>query len=200
MPQWQLSVLPRYLVAEDVARLIAACDRHRPQGLRDRAILLLLARLGLRGGDIIALRLADIDWTKATLRVCGKARQDLHLPLCQEVGDALLDYLAQARPAVALAHVFLCLQAPYRPFASSASVADIVRTALTRAGIVDPPSRGAHLLRHSAATGMLRAGVAPATIAAVLRHRSVDMTAYYAKVDSTLLNQVVQPWPEDASC
>lgn len=200
VPQWHLSALPRYLVAEEVERVIVACDSRTPQGLRDRAILLLLARLGLRGGDIIAMRLDDIDWDEGTLSVCGKGRRDVRLPLPQEVGDALLAYLEQARPLVPLGHLFLCLQAPYRPFASSASIADVVRLALARAGIVDPPSRGAHLLRHSAATAMLRAGVTPDTIAAVLRHRSLDTTAYYAKVDSHLLSQITQPWPGVASC
>ncbi len=200
VPQWSLSVLPRYLAAEKVERVIAACDSHTPQGLRDRAILLLLARLGLRGGDIIAMHLDDLNWDEGTLSVCGKGRREVRLPLPQEVGDALLAYLEQARPPVPLGHLFLCLQAPYRPFAGSASIADVVRSALARAGIVDPPSRGAHLLRHSAATAMLRAGVTPDTIAAVLRHRSLDTTAYYAKVDSPLLSQIAQPWPGVASC
>src|SRR5581483_4260453 len=116
------------------------------------------------------------------------------LPLPQEVGDALLVYLQDDRPRVALDTVFLCVNAPYRPFATSASIADVVRLALARAGVTDAPSRGAHLLRHSAATAMLRAGSTLETIGAVLRHASPDTTAHYAKIDLATLETVAQPW------
>jgi site-specific recombinase XerD len=197
---WRLSALPRYLVADDVERLIASCDVAKPQDMRDRAVLLLLARLGLRGGDIVAMRIDDIDWREATLRVRGKARREVRLPLPQDVGDAVLAYLVEARPQVAVDRVFLCANAPHRSLATSASVSDIVRVALWRAGITDPPSRGANLLRHSAATTMLRAGATLHAIATVLRHRSPDTTAHYAKVDVAMLRQVAQPWPEGAPC
>jgi site-specific recombinase XerD len=116
------------------------------------------------------------------------------------VGDAVLAYLVEARPQVAVDRVFLCANAPHRSLATSASVSDIVRVALWRAGITDPPSRGANLLRHSAATTMLRAGATLHAIATVLRHRSPDTTAHYAKVDVAMLRQVAQPWPEGAPC
>jgi site-specific recombinase XerD len=197
---WRLSALPRYLVADDVERVIAACDVSKPHGVRDRAILLLLARLGLRGGDVFAMRIDDIDWREATLRVRGKGRREVRLPLPQDAGDAVLVYLEQARPQVAIDRVFLCANAPHRPLATSSGISDIVRLALRRAGIADPPSHGANLLRHSAATTMLRAGATLDAIATVLRHRSSDTTAHYAKVDIAMLRQVAQPWPEGVPC
>lgn len=200
IPEWKLSALPRYLEADEVERVITSCDLSEPQGVRDRAILLLLARLGLRAGDIVTMRLEDVDWVAGTVRVCGKGRREIRLPLPQEAGDALLEYLTQIRPAADTHQIFLCVNAPIRPFASSASVSDIVRLALKRADITDPPSKGAHLLRHSAATTLLRSGVSLDVIATVLRHKSSDTTAYYAKVDTKLLRQVAQPWPENSPC
>jgi integrase len=200
IPEWKLSALPRYLEADDVERVIASCNAQTPQGVRDQAVLLLLARLALRGGDIVSMRLDDFDWRAGTLAVRGKSRQEVRLPLPQDVGDAVLDYLQRGRPPSDMKRVFLCANAPIRPFASSATVSDIVRLALKRAGIADPPSRGAHLLRHSAATSMLRSGASLEMIAAVLRHESSDTTAYYAKVDISLLQLVTQPWPEGAPC
>jgi len=200
MPEWRLSFLPRYLNAEYVERLIASCDVSKPKGVRDRAVLLFLARLGLRAGDIVAMCIDDVDWLDGTFRVQGKGRTEVRLPLPQEVGDALLAYLETARPKVSIERIFLCVQAPYRPFVSGSSVSDIVRTALQRAGIANAPSRGANLLRHSAATMMLRSGASLDVIATVLRHRSSDTTAHYAKVDVQMLRSVAQPWPEVPSC
>jgi integrase/recombinase XerD len=200
VPQWRLSSLPRYLEAPDVERVIGSCDLTTRHGLRDHAVLLLLSRLGLRAGDIVAMALDDIDWKRGTLRVRGKSHREAVLPLPQEVGDALLAYLERGRPKSDSERVFLTVNAPTRPFASSASVADIVRFALVRADIGNPPSRGAHLLRHSAATAMLRAGASLETIATVLRHQSPDTTAHYAKVDIVMLQQIAQPWPAGVSC
>lgn len=200
VPEWRLSSLPRYLEPAVVERVIAACNLATVHGRRDRAILLLLARLGLRAGDVVGLRLDDLDWAQGTVRVCGKGRRTALLPLPQEVGDALLAYLQDDRPRVALDSVFLCANAPHRPFATSASIADVVRLALARAGVTDAPSRGAHLLRHSAATAMLRTGSTLETIGAVLRHASPDTTAHYAKIDIATLETVAQPWPEGARC
>jgi len=200
VPEWKLSALPRYLEAADVERLIDSCDLSPTHGVRDRAILLLLARLGLRAADIVAMQLTDLDWDAATVRVQGKGRKAVRLPLPQDAGDALLEYLVSARPSTDTDRVFLCANAPIRPFATSASIADIVRLALKRAGITNPPSKGAHLLRHSAATAMLRSGASLDTIATVLRHASADTTAHYAKVDIELLRQMAQPWPEGAPC
>jgi integrase len=200
IPQWRLSALPRYLPPADVERLIASCDLTKPHGIRDKAILLLLARLGLRAGDILGMRLDDIEWDEGTLRVRGKGRREVRLPLPQDAGDALLDYLERARPRVDDDRVFLRSSAPYRSFAGPCAISDVVRLALKRAEIADPPSRGTNLLRHSAATAMLRAGATLDAIGAVLRHRSADTTAHYAKVDVAKLRQIAQPWPGDASC
>lgn len=200
VPQWRLSSLPRYLEAPDVERVIGSCDLTTGHRLRDRAVLLLLSRLGLRAGDIVAMMLDDIDWRRGVLRVRGKSHREAALPLPQDVGNALLTYLKSGRPKSDSDRVFLTINAPTRPFASSAAVSDLVRFALMRAGIRNPPSRGAHLLRHSAATAMLRAGGSLETIATVLRHRSPDTTAYYAKVGVAMLLEIAQPWPGGASC
>jgi site-specific recombinase XerD len=198
--QWRLSSLPRYLAAADVERVIASCDQLTRGRLRDRAILLLLARLGLRAGDVAGLKLSDIDWTSGMLRLSGKARRQVRLPLPQDVGDVLLAYIEQERPRVHQEAVFLMMVAPYRSFAQSSHVSMIVALALKRAGISDPPSTGANLLRHSAATSMLRSGATLEAVGAVLRHRSLDMTAHYAKVDVSMLEQIAQPWPGELAC
>jgi integrase/recombinase XerD len=196
IPQWRLSALPRYIGVADVDRLIVTCDRATPAGVRDRAILLLLARLGLRAGDILALRLHDIDWRHATLAVRGKGRRETKLPLPQDAGDAVLDYLKRSRPCVARAELFLTSNAPFRPLCGS-TVSSVVRRAVESSGIA-APTKGANLLRHSAATAMLQGGATLDLIGAVLRHRSPDTTAHYAKVDIVMLQQIAQPWPGDA--
>lgn len=198
--QWRLSSMPRYITSSEIENVIAGCDINSGQGLRDRAIILLLARLGLRASEIVNLYIEDVDWAEGLLTVRGKGHREDRLPLLQEVGDAILAYLNQARPAVPLPQMFLCINAPHRPIAASATVSNLVRTALLRAGITNPPSFGAHLLRHSAATTLLREGATLETVSAILRHRSLDMTAYYAKVDIRSLKQIAQPWPEDATC
>ena len=195
MASWRLASLPHCLSAEEVDRLIAASDGTAPGRLRDRAILLLLTRLGLRSGDVVHLRLKDINWNSGTLQVMGKGRYQVCLPLPQDVGDALLRYL-ECRPAnIDTDHVFIRSIAPYRPFASGDGVSSVVKHALRRANI-DSPAKGAHLLRHTAATEMLRNGVPLDQAGLVLRHRSIDVTAYYAKADVALLKQIAQPWPE----
>jgi integrase/recombinase XerD len=197
IPEWRLSTLPRYIGAAQVERLIATCDLATPTDLRDRAILLLLARLGLRAGDVVSLCLGDIDWQQATLSVRGKGRRETRLPLPQDAGDAVLRYLEGARPRVGSDRVFFMLNAPIRPLTSSAVVTNIVRRAVCKAGI-DAPIKGANLLRHSAATAMLRGGATLDMVGAVLRHRSRDMTSHYAKIDVTMLQHIAQPWPGDA--
>jgi integrase len=187
------------LTATQVNSLIAACDGDAPGRRRDRAILLLLVRLGLRAGDVAQLRLADIEWQTGSLRVCGKSRYQVRLPLPQDVGDAILAYL-ECRPSSCQSdHVFLRNIAPYRPFWNGGGVSSIVKRLMKRAGVVTPV-KGAHALRHTAATEMLRHGVLLEQIGLVLRHRGVDTTAYYAKADINLLKQIAQPWPEALSC
>jgi integrase/recombinase XerD len=197
--EWKLSALPRYLDGQQVARLIESCSKNGPQGLRNRAIVLLLIRLGLRAGDIAGMRPTDINWQDATLLVRGKGRRDVRLPLPQDSGDAVLDYIEHGRPPVAIDRVFLCEKAPFRPIQSGMIVSGIVRAALRRAGIENPPTHGANLLRHSTATMMLRAGATLNEIGTLLRHKSPDTTAHYAKVDVAALQQIAQPWPKESS-
>jgi site-specific recombinase XerD len=141
------------------------------------------------------MRLADLEWESAALRICGKGRYEVRLPLPQDVGEAVIRYL-QCRPSwVQSDKLFLRTIAPFGPLADGDGVSSVVKRALGRAG-VKSPAKGAHLLRHTAATEMLRQGIPLEQIGLVLRHRSVDTTAYYAKVDTALLKPVAQPWPE----
>lgn len=193
--QWSLSSVPRYISAEDVQRVIDSCPIDTPKGVRDRAIILLLSRLGLRARDIVDIRVDDIRWENGTVLVRGKGHREELLPLPQEVGDAILNYIEKVRPEVPVRQLFLCLNAPHRPLSDSSTVSSIVAAALTRTGIPRLPSRGAHVLRHSAATNMLRCGMTLENVSSMMRHRSLDMTAYYAKVDILRLREVAQPWP-----
>jgi len=192
---WRLAELPRYLTAEPLERLMVACEGDSCARRRDKAILLLLARLGLRAGDVARLRLDDIEWETGSLRVTGKSRYEVRLPLPQDVGDAIAAYLERRASTGQSDHVFLRSLAPSRPFRGGDGVSSVARRAMQRAGVV-APVKGAHVLRHTAATEMLRHGVPLEKIGLVLRHRSVDTTAYYAKADVALLKQIAQPWPE----
>jgi integrase len=195
---WKLSSLPRYLEPPVVQRVIEACAASTPVLRRDRAILLLLSRLGLRGGDIGRITFNDIDWRNATIAVAGKSRRRERLPLPQDVGDAMLDYIQHGRPAMRHPEVFLTARAPHRPV-NNGTVSQIANAAIVRAG-VDSPNHGAHVFRHSAATAMLRQGVRLPSIGAVLRHRLPDTTLQYAKVDLASLAEVAMPWPEVSPC
>jgi len=198
LAHWRLSALPRYLLPEDVERVIASCPP-TPNGRRDRTMLLLLARMGLRAGDIVTLRLGDIDWKEATVRVSGKGRRETQLPLTQEVGDAVVDYL-RVRPHTETDVLFVCTGAPFRALGSQTPVSAMVARAMRRAGVVCPSRGAAHVLRHSVATAMLRHGASLQEIATVLRHRSLETTEIYAKVDVTALKQIAQAWPEVQPC
>lgn len=187
---WQLSTVPRHLHGDDVQRVISACPAETHP--RDRAVVLLLARLGLRAGEVANLKLIDIDWKESRLAISGKSRRVDRLPLTQEIGDAILDYLRRDRPPSKSPYVFLTMIAPLRPM-TRGSVKDVVKRALNRSG-VESPTRGAHLLRHSAATAMLRNGVTLAGVGAVLRHKSPSTTGIYAKADIDLLCEVAKPW------
>jgi site-specific recombinase XerD len=196
----RLSSLPRYLQSEEVERIIHACNPASPVGRRDRAIVLLLARLGLRADDIVQLRLDDIDWKGAGIHVCGKGHRQTRLPLTQEVGHAVAAYLRDGRPRTDSGALFIRSRAPFRAFASHAAVSVIVAEAMRRSGVICPSRGAAHVLRHSAATSMLRQGASLQDIAAILRHRSIETTQIYAKVDVTMLRQMAQPWPEVQPC
>jgi len=200
LAHWRLSSLPRYMQSEEVERTISSCDLISPVGRRDRAILLLLARLGLRAGDILKLRLGDIDWEGAWLYVSGKGRRQAQLPLTQEVGDAIVDYLQDGRPQTDTDVVFIRSRAPFRAFVSHCAISVIVAQAMRRAGVTCRGRGAAHVLRHSVATSMLRQGASLQDIATILRHRSIETTEIYAKVDVATLRQIAQPWPEVQTC
>jgi integrase/recombinase XerD len=195
VPDWRLATLPRFLASEDVERLLTACDRRTPTGRRDYAIVLLLARLGVRAGEVVALALEDLHWRTGEITIRGKKRlQHDRFPLPADVGAAVVAYLRD-RGHSQTRRVFLCMRAPRRSFAGAAAVTTIVRRALGRADL-HPPVRGAQLLRHSLATQMLRHGASLAEIGQVLRHRMASTTEIYAKVDLESLRRVVQPWPD----
>ena len=200
LAHWRLSSLPRYLQSEEVERIITARDPSSPVGRRDRAILLLLARLGLRAGDIVQLRLGDIDWKEAGIHVSGKGHHQTRLPLTQEVGNAVAAYLQNGRPRTDTDTLFIRSRAPFHGFASHCAVSVIVARAMRRSGVTCPSRGSAHVLRHSVATSMLRQGASLPDIAAILRHRSIETTQIYAKVDVTTLRQIAQAWPEVQPC
>jgi len=192
--QWRLSSVPRHLPARDVERLLRACNRSSATGRRDYAVLLLLARLGLRASEVIALELEDVRWREAELVVRGKGLVRDRLPLLPDVGAAIALYLKKDRPLVRCRRVFLCRRAPHRGFAHPSTVSTIVVRRLVGAGLA-PAVRGAHLLRHSLATTMVRRGASLAEIGQVLRHRSANTTEIYAKLDFEALRDVAMPWP-----
>jgi site-specific recombinase XerD len=192
---WRLATIPKYLSPDEVERLLEGCDRETAVGRRDHAILLLLARLGLRAGEIVALELDDIHWRAGEMTVRSSKRLPQgRLPLPREVGEALATYIRRDRPRQPTRRVFLCTKAPRRGFKGAGAVSTIVHRALTRVGL-SPALKGAHLLRHSLATRMLRQGASLAEIGQVLRHRGVNTTEIYAKVDIAGLRALAQPWP-----
>ena len=197
-PNYRLKSAPRFLEATDVKRVLDACVSEDPNGLRDRAVMLLLSRLGLRASDVAGLTFKDVDWKNGRIAVCGKNRRSEWLPLPQDVGDAILRYIQEGRPPLKIDPIFTKVDAPLGPL-TRASVTHIARSALKRAG-VKAPINGAHVFRHSAATSMLRQGVSLSGVASVLRHHNLDTAGIYAKVDFASLLQIAQPWPEVASC
>lgn len=194
---WSMASLPKALSSDEVQRLLAHCDRHTAVGRRNWAILLLLARLGLRAGEVVGLAFEDLDWEAGELCIRAHGGNSDRLPIPQDVGAALAEYLRYARPSCSSRRVFVRMRAPIRELASSVAICSIVRRALERAGL-NPPHKGAHLLRHSVATQMLRQGASLAEIGELLRHRSQQTTMIYAKVDLDMLRPLAQPWPGGA--
>ena len=192
--RWRLSNVPRYIAPQEVERLLGAYDRTSATGRRDHAVLLLLARLGMRASEVLALELDDLRWRDGEIIVRGKGLIRDRLPMLAEVGDALARYLKRDRPRSSSRRVFLCSRAPLRGFGHPTTVSTIVARALARAGVV-APGHGAHLLRHSLATAMVRRGASLTEIGEVLRHRSPNTTEIYAKVDFEALRDVAMPWP-----
>jgi site-specific recombinase XerD len=189
------SALRRPLESSEVERILVTADLATRRGRRDRAILLLLARLGLRAGEVVMLELGDINWRTAEILVRGKGRLHERLPLPADVGAALALYLREDRAGEASRRVFLRISAPRVGFAGPCAVSAIVRLAMARAGIQRPPRAAAHLLRHSLATKMIRSGASLEEIGEVLRHRSRATTQLYAQVDFDSLRSVARPWP-----
>jgi len=194
IPNWQFSTLPKFPQPGQVQQVLSQCDRRTAQGRRDYAILLLLARLGLRACEIVRLTLDDIHWQAGEISIQGKGNRSALLPLPPDVGQAIADYLEKDRPICSPRRVFIRMKAPRRGFASSAAISTIVARSLKRAGI-DSPHTGAHLFRHTLATQMLGQGATLADIALLLRHSSINTTAIYAKVDLLALRTLAQPWP-----
>ena len=191
---WKQAGLPKYLTPEQTRMLLASCDPATAVGRRDVAILTLLARLGLRAGEVAALRLEDIDWRRGEITVVGKGNRHERLPLPVDVGEALVSYLNGSRPVTtANREVFLGPRAPHRALTRGA-VTQLVARAARRCGL---GTIYAHRLRHTAATTMLRAGASLEEIGLVLRHRHALSTACYAKVDHERLRELARPWPGD---
>jgi site-specific recombinase XerD len=195
--RWSFSILPKFLPAGSIQRVLDRSDRETPIGKRNYAILLLLARLGLRACEVVALNLEDIDWEKARITIRAKGGRWNQLPLPTDVGEALALYLRHGRPSCSCRRVFIRDRAPRREFAGSQSICTVVRGALYRAG-VESARKGAHLFRHSLATSMIRQGASLDEIGELLRHKSPNTTAIYAKVDLSALRPLALPWPGGA--
>jgi site-specific recombinase XerD len=191
---WSLSTLPKFLQPGQVQQVLDHCDRHSALGLRNYAILVLLARLGLRACEVVAMTLDDIDWEGAHLMVRGKGGQRVQMPLSAEVGHAIAAYLRKGRPRCTSRRLFIREHAPRVGFANSCAVSTLVQRALADAG-VDSPHTGAYVFRHSLATEMLRQGASLGEIGQLLRHAHPDTTQIYAKVDVCALRPLALRWP-----
>jgi site-specific recombinase XerD len=191
---WSMTSIPRAIPAEQVAQLLASIDRRSAIGQRDYAILLLLARLGLRSNEVLLLELDDIDWEAGRFSVRGKGGRRTELPLPNDVGKAIAEYLRYGRPASASRRLFLRGKAPVRGFLGPSAIGSLVRNALKRAGIT-APTNGAHQFRHALATQLLRHGASLTEIGEVLGHRRPQTTKIYAKVALEALRLLALPWP-----
>jgi site-specific recombinase XerD len=194
VPNWSKSTLPRFLPPGTVQRVLSRCDRRTPLGRRDYAILLLLARLGLRAGEVVGLNLENIDWDAGQMTVHGKGGRSAQMPLPADVGEAIAAYLRNGRPRCSSRRVFIRAKAPLGGFASSVAICSIVMQALQRAD-VESARHGAHLFRHTLACDLLRQGCSLDEIGELLRHQSPNTTAIYAKVDLMALHSLALPWP-----
>ncbi len=186
--------LPRYLGAEEIRTIIDSCDRSTATGKRNYAILLILARFGLRACEVRALTLDDIDWQSGMLTVRGKGQRLNRFPLPKDVGAAIVEYIKTARPHSLCRHLFLSSRPPIRELTNSASISSMVRRTIMQTSL-RPPYCGAHVFRHSLGTQVLRSGASLREVGHLLRHRGMNTTAIYAKVDFKGLSQVALPWP-----
>lgn len=193
--RWRLAGLPTFLPPEKVQQVLDACDRTTAMGHRDYAVLMILAKLGLRASEVATLDLDDIDWQSGTILVHGKGRRQATMPLRHDVGTAIVSYIRHGRPPSACRRLFLRTLAPHVGFSSGCAITWIAKQALERAGIEGYAHHGAHLFRHSLATDLLRSGASFAEIGQLLRHRSIDSTRIYAKLDIDKLRELSLPWP-----
>jgi site-specific recombinase XerD len=193
--QWKLANLPTFLTAQQVQKVLDGCDRTSVIGRRDYAILMMLAKLGMRANEIATITLDDIDWRSGEMRVRAKGRQRTRMPIPPDVGGAIVAYLRDARAKSSCRRLFLRTFAPRVGFSSHHAITMIAKTALERAGIRGFARQGAHLFRHSLATELLRAGATLSEIGQLLGHRGDDTTRIYAKVDINTLQTLSQPWP-----
>ena len=191
---WSLSHVPRFLSGEQIEKILSSCDRETVIGKRDYALLLLLARLGLRAGEVVALTLDDFDWETGLVTVCGKGKKVAQMPLPVQVGSAIAEYLSTGRPQCSSRRLFIRAKAPLTGFANSVAICSLVDKALKRAGVASE-YRGSHLFRHSLATEMLNHGASLPEIGDLLRHRHPDTTRIYAKVDLVSLRSIALAWP-----
>jgi len=191
---WRLQELPKALEPDQVQLLLKHCDRTTAEGRRDYAVLLLLARLGLRAGDVLGMNFESIDWDAGEIILYGKSKRLDRLPMPRDVGEAIVAYIRNGRPACATRAIFVRARPPHTELRS---LSDIVQRGLKRAQL-NPARKGAHLLRHGLATQMLRRGASLAEIGQVLRHQRVDTTAIYTKVDLSALQSLALPWPGGA--
>ena len=192
---WRLARLPKALTSAQVDALLASCDRRTNVGRRGFAVLKVLARMGLRAGEVATLELGDIDWSSGVLTIRGKGRRVEVLPLPVDVGEAIVGWLRRGRPHTECRHVFTRVRAPHLEL-TSGGISAIVHAACRRAGLA---VIGAHRLRHTAATEMLRGGAGLTEVGQVLRHTSELTTAIYAKVDQDRLRDLARPWPRETS-
>ena len=193
--RWKLASLPTYLSAVQVQTVLDGCHRATAPGRRDHAILMMLAKLGMRAGEVATLTLDDIDWRSGEMLIRAKGRQRARMPIPPDVGAAVVAYLRDARPKSSCRRLFLRTLAPNVGFASSCAITMIAKAALDRAGIRGYARQGAHLFRHSLATELLRSGATLPEIGQLLRHESHDTTRIYAKVDVDALRTLSLPWP-----
>jgi site-specific recombinase XerD len=191
---WSMTSIPRAIPDDQVRALLASVDRGTAMGRRDYAILLLLARLGLRSSEVVLLELDDIDWTAGSLSVCAKSGRRVELPLPTDVGEAIVAYLQHGRPHSRSRRVFLRQKAPVRGFLSQCAIGSVVHHAIECAG-VQAPTHGTHQFRHALATQMLRGGASLSEIGQLLGHRSPETTKIYTKVDVDALRALALPWP-----
>lgn len=193
--RWRLAGLPTFLPPQKIQQALDSCDQTKPKGLRDYAILMLLAKLGLRAGEVVAITLDDVNWQAGDILIHGKGRRCANMPLRHDVGTAIVAYLRRGRPDTSSRHLFVRALAPHIGFTSGCSITMIAKQALERAGIEGYAHHGAHLFRHSLATDLLRSGASFDEIGQLLRHQCTDTTRIYAKLDIEKLRTLSQPWP-----